>query len=203
MIKKIIGYFKFVPIIVYPYAYAIWLIILIAALKRAGDTPDIEHAGKAFLISFIIFQVITLCFSVWSTVSLRAAKVSLEEACITNLALKVFHIPAILTLMTIGFFGIMLSVWGIGLILLSMIISALSLLLTGVVSIVPISRIRREGLIKTDLAVIFGVCSFIPIADLLAAFACFAITSDSKWNWTKKIKQKLGIRNKNYYYSHK
>ena len=86
-----------------------------------------------------------------------------------NLIIKGIQIPAYIMHFILGFLGLAMSVWGIGIVLWAILIDLLTILLTGISSIGCSIRMRKEGILSTAAAILMGIGCFVYCADVVIA----------------------------------
>ncbi len=166
---------RLLPLIVFPYAY---LILLIMAVY----TPDVLEIGNGKMIAAIViaYLIVTLASTIGG--SIYAAKSSMPPltAAKLNFIVKAAQIPAYIFHFLLGLVGTVMSVWGIGFILFAVVIDLVTITLTGIHAIGCVVKVRRNGAVSLKAAVFAGICSFIYCIDLAAAFIIFKEIKNSK-----------------------
>lgn len=163
-----IKYIKLIPLMLFPYAYMIWLFWLENLIPDNINmhVPEI-YIGLTFVLT-VISTVITAASK--KTTAASAAK--------QNLIVKAVQIPAYIFHFLLAFISSMASVWGIGIFLFVVIVNLMTITLTGIFAIGCNIRICRSGVISKGTAVFTSVLSFVFCTDLIVAIVLF-VTSKS------------------------
>ena len=90
-----------------------------------------------------------------------------------NLVLKYIQIPGYTINFVIGFIGLCMGLWGIGIVLFILIVDAISIALTGIVSIGCMIKLKKEGALTTSQMIIYTIFSFIYCLDILFAILAY------------------------------
>lgn len=151
-------YIKLIPLMLFPYAYLIWLFFLNNLI------PDniSMHMPE-------IYMTLTLVFTIISTVIVAKNKNSAVSAAKQNLIVKAVQIPAYIFHFILGLAGFVASVWGIGFIMFAVIIDFMTIILTGVFAVGCNIKICRQGVISKGTAVVTSIFSFVYCTDLIIA----------------------------------
>lgn len=165
-------YLKTLPLILYPYAYGIIFILLGRLSSLVGELP-------AF---YVIWIALTVLYSIWVfAVTLRRViggfrQYTPTEAVKMNLAVKCWHIPAYITHFLIGVLGvgstlISVNASGVGLIAFAVVIDLITIFLSGLHAAGCVWRLKKEGVLSSEKALLAGIGSFLYCVDVIAAIA--------------------------------
>lgn len=153
--KILIKYSKLIPLILYPYAYWLWVIC---------------EQGLFLVIATLIYNIYVLFISIYHPISVVRKNVSTQDAARMNLLIKGLQIPAYLFHFLLGIAGIMLGpIFGFPLIVLAVVVDWLTILLSGISSIGCNIQMKREGLISTGKAFWMLIGSFVYCVDVFIA----------------------------------
>lgn len=153
-------YLRLLPVMIFPYAYLIFIGISLAVVSELHAL--IMYAGGAFI-------VLSPISAVYSAVMTAKGDITSDRAAAVNLTVKGVQIPAYIFHFLIGAAGTVMSVWGIGLIMLAVVIDISSIILTGIYSVGCAVRFKRENVLTGGYAALFGICSFLFCIDIAAA----------------------------------
>lgn len=174
------------PLILYPYAYLIWLAFYFASAIIAGEHVDSEVILDVYGMIFIIFQIIVLADVIYGAIEMARNGITAKQAARLNLVVKCVHIPAYIFHFFMGLLGICMSVWGIGFILVAFVVDAVTILLSGMHAIGSVVKLYREGVLPTKAsAVKYGIGSFIYVLDVVIAFVL--VYKERKFNSGMKL----------------
>ena len=135
--------------------------------------PDEAIGSRAALI---LMTALTLCAFFAAAGALIAAvrgRCAARELVRESLTIKLVQIPAYLFHFALG---LVMSVWGLGLILWAFFVDAITIALSGAVGLSAALRCRREGLLSGRSAIVYALLSFVFCADVAAAIALFRRT---------------------------
>lgn len=157
-------YLKAVPLMLYPYAYLI--VILVSNLSKnmyAGSS------GIAELVIVIAYQILVLGYIIYSFLMVRLGNYTASDAAKLNLFVKGMQIPAYLFHFLLGLLGTIMSVWGIGFIMLAVIVDFITISLTGLHACSAAFALYKWGVVSKKKAWILGISSFFYCIDLITA----------------------------------
>lgn len=165
-------YLKILPLILFPYAYLIFLFFVssIGKLIKEGTTVEVEIFSKLGLIAVVLYNLWVLILSLWSAIG-GLKRYTPAEAVKMNLAVKGWQIPAYLFHFLLGAFGTLASVWGIGFVAFAIIIDLVTIFLSGLFAVGCVRRLKKEGVLSSETAFLAGLGSFIYCVDVIAAIA--------------------------------
>ena len=128
-----------------------------------------DAASLGLLIVAVIYNLYSLVIVVVNAVQCAKGKMTARQSARMNLIIKGIQIPAYIMHFILGFIGLAMSVWGIGIILWAILIDLLTILLTGISSIGCSIRMRKEGILSTAAAILMGIGCFIYCVDVVIA----------------------------------
>lgn len=165
-------YLKTLPLLLYPYAYLIFLICVysIQTFVKEGQTIDVEIIINLGIVAIVLYNLWVLILSLWSAIG-GLKHYTPTEAAKMNLAVKGWQIPAYLFHFLIGAFGSVASVWGIGFVAFAIIIDLVTIFLSGLFAVGCVRRLKKEGVLSSETAFLAGLGSFIYCVDVVAAIA--------------------------------
>ncbi len=151
----LIKYGKLIPLILYPYAYWLWIIC---------------EQEMPLIIATLIYNIYVLVISIYYPVSVIRKKIPTHDAAKANLLIKGLQIPAYLFHFLMGIAGVAIGpIFGIPLILMAVVIDWLTIMLSGISSIGCHVQMKREGLISTGKAFWMLIGSFVYCVDVFIA----------------------------------
>lgn len=162
-------YLKLLPLILYPYMYIIWFLGLFVCVAILSDSFGAGNILKNFAIIFVIYHVLAFMTAVYGAVMNAGNESSAEEAAKMNLIVKVCHIPAYIFYFIIGMSSLLLSIWGLGFILLAVVVDVMTIVLTGINAIGCAVKMKKENKLTTLTAVLTGIGSFLFCIDVAIA----------------------------------
>ena len=165
-------YLRMLPLALYPYAYLLWVFSLYFVDQHILLHMHKPWRGYGYNLFFVIaalFQVLVLGLSIYGAVSTTKNDCSASEAARVNLFIKGIQIPAYIFHFIIGLMGTLMSIWGIGLIMLALIVDVITILLTGIHSIGCAVKMNKQGILTSPVAILMGVGSFIFCVDVIIA----------------------------------
>lgn len=182
-VKKKPKLFKLInlPIILYPYAYLIILIL----------STVIKMTELAAIPLFILFIVIHPMIIASLIADFRIAKnkiVPAKSMATFNMVTKLVHIPAYIFHFILGVLGSLASVWGIGFVMFAIIIDLITIAATGTLSLSTIIGAYKQKVLSLPVAIICGIFSYIYCIDVIVVIILKIIVN----NHTEKL-AKTGI----------
>jgi len=167
-------YFLMIPLMIFPYAYLVWLLSMFFAssymeqfFDQSGSESIVWLIVALIYLIYVIFIVFYNC-----TVSARGKYTAYESAKI-NLFVKGIQVPAYIFHFVLGLMGCVMSVWGIGIIMVAVIVDLVTILLTGISSIGCTIRMKKEKILNAPLSILLGIGCFIYVVDVAVAFIYF------------------------------
>lgn len=171
-------YIKLIPLIIYPYAYLIWLIMMFIT----DDTVEKLIGSDGYIILFdaifIIFNIYVLVIMLYNLIVTIKGKYTAYEAAKMNLTIKAWQIPAYIFHFIMGAVGTIMSVWGIGFIMVAVLVDVITIALTGINSVGCTVRLKKDGVISLKTAIFCGIGSFLFCIDVIVAL--FYVTRSRK-----------------------
>lgn len=156
-----------IPIAAYPYAY-ILASLIIAALS---DVPFITDEAMAVISVLLVigYQALVIAVLIYYIVLAAKNKMDAKKAAKLNLIVKGVHIPAYIFHFIVGLFGLLMSVWGIGLLMAAVIIDAVTIIVSGTFALCCSIRIKKENLMPTWAVILTAIGSYTFCADVVIA----------------------------------
>lgn len=166
--KEFLKYLKMIPVIIYPYIYVVILAVFLMFLSvLPSDFNDAASLG--LLIVAVIYNLYSFIVVIVNAVQGARGKMTAIQSARMNLIIKGVQIPAYIMHFILGFIGLAMSVWGIGIVFWALFIDLLTILLTGISSIGCSIRMRKEGILSTIAAIFMGIGCFIYCVDVVIA----------------------------------
>ena len=166
--KEFQKYLKMIPVIIYPYIYVVILAVFLMFMNvLPSDSNDVTML--VLLIVAVIYNLYSFVIVIVNAVQGARGKMTARQAARMNLIIKGIQIPAYIMHFILGFIGLAMSVWGIGIVLWALLIDLLTILLTGISSIGCSIRMRKEGILSTAAAILMGIGCFIYCVDVVIA----------------------------------
>lgn len=168
------------PLILYPYAYLFYILLILGmgminGQLRGSMRTNFESAFIIICIGiFLLYNFGTLCIAINNAKYSASDSCTAIEASKTNLIIKSVQIPAYIFHFFIGILGVLMSVWGIGLIFIVLIIDFITITLTGISSIGCTVKMKNAGYISHTSAVLSGLGSFVYCFDIFIAIYYFS-----------------------------
>ncbi len=158
-----------IPVAIYPYAYMI-ASALLSLLEYAPDNINTDDAQFVILMILVfVYHILVLAVIIYHIVQSARGAVTAKDAAVMNMIVKGVHIPAYIFHFVIGLIGLLMSVWGIGLLMWAVIIDAATIIVSGTFALGCTIRIKKENLMPTWAAVITAVGSYIFCIDVVIA----------------------------------
>lgn len=173
-------YLSIIPLILYPYAYLIWIIGLIITGLTFEEIVGMELIMDIFGVIFILYNVYIVFIIIFNFVQALRGKYSAYELVKINLLVKGLQIPAYIFHFVLGLVGLVMSVWGIGFIILAIVIDFITIALTGLNALGCAIRIKKENKVSTIVSVVFGIASFVFCIDVILAIVLYMMINNAK-----------------------
>lgn len=177
--KKLKKYRKLIPLILYPYAYLLVILFYISIvypISSSGYKEFNNAMDMVVRVIGVIYNVYVVGFCVFHSVLIVRREVPARDAAWMNLIVKVAHIPAYCFHFIMMSFGALMSVWGIGFVMLALIVNVLTIALSGICAIGCAVRMKKEGLLSTGKAVCSQIGSFIIGIDIVVAIVYIIVS---------------------------
>lgn len=166
-------YLKTIPLIIYPYAYLIFLLVMWMMNSCMQNDEMFGESNKSIwyitLGIIILYNLYVIFIAVYNAVVASKNGASAYQLAKMNLIVKGCQIPAYIFHFILGLLGFVMSVWGIGLIIFSVCIDLITIILTGINSIGCTVKMKKEGIITTTTAIFTGIGSFVYCIDIVVA----------------------------------
>lgn len=164
-------YLKMIPIMFYPYAYIIPLFIMIVS----NDSNYFEQILFGIFVYGIVLHILVIFVAIYNSVVSACGKYSVVEAAKINMITKCVQIPAYIFHFCLGLLGLIMSVWGIGIILFVVVVDLITIFFTGVSAIGLSVLMSKTKTIDTVFAVLGGIASFMYCIDIVVAITYYLI----------------------------
>lgn len=181
-------YLSIIPLILYPYAYLIWIIGFLFTGLTLDEIIGIDAIMIIFGVIFIIYNIYIFFIIIFNFVQAIKGKYSAYQLAKMNLLIKGLQIPAYLFHFGLGLIGLVMSVWGIGFIIVAVVVDFLTIALTGLNALGCAIRMKKENKASTVVAVFTGMYSFVFCIDVVIAVVLFVMMH--KDSVKEKIKSK-------------
>lgn len=166
-------YLLMVPLILFPYIY-LFALISLNLLVTAFENPMASKIAYYLWIGINIAYLAYIIFiPFYNTVVSTRGKYTAYQATKINLMIKGLQIPAYVFHFLIGMMGLVASVWGIGIILVALVIDLVTITLSGISSIGCSIRMRKEKILSLPASILMGIGCFIYCVDVFIAVVYF------------------------------
>ena len=149
--------------------------IFLVLLNFPSDDNDVVignilEIGLIVLSAFlIIYTLLCLVFAIVIAVFSTNNKITYFEACNMNILTKCLQIPSYIANFIVALVGVLMSIWGLGLIFYAVIVDFLTIVLSGIASIGCTYSLKKNGIITKKMAIICGIGSFIYVFDIIVS----------------------------------
>jgi len=170
LVKK---YLLMVPLILFPYIYLFGLIginLLLSVFEGPIESQIAYYSWISINIAYLAYIIIIPFYN--TVVSARGKYTAYQSAKI-NLIIKGLQIPAYIFHFIIGTLGILASVWGIGIILVAVVIDLITITLSGISSIGCSIRMRKDKILSLPASILMGIGCFVYCVDVVIAAVYF------------------------------
>lgn len=175
-------YLLMVPLILFPYIY-LFALISLNLLVTAFENPMASKIAYYLWIGINITYLAYIIFiPFYNTVVSTRGKYTAYQATKINLMIKGLQIPAYVFHFLIGMMGLVASVWGIGIILVALVIDLVTITLSGISSIGCSIRMRKEKILSLPASILMGIGCFIYCVDVFIAVVYFFMASTKNKN---------------------
>lgn len=161
-------YLKLLPLILYPYAYLIWLIAYFISFEIFDDEFN-DRIFDVFFVIFIVYNVYVGFITIYNAIMTSRDKYTAYEVAKMNMVVKGWQIPAYIFHFLMGMVGMLMSVWGIAFIMIALIVDVLTIGFSGINAIGCAIKLAREKIIHPVMAVLMAIGSFIFCVDVIIA----------------------------------
>lgn len=175
-------YLLMVPLILFPYIYLFALIslnLLVTAFEKPMASKIAYYLWIGINITYLAY-IIFIPF--YNTVVSTRGKYTAYQATKINLMIKGLQIPAYVFHFLIGMMGLVASVWGIGIILVALVIDLVTITLSGISSIGCSIRMRKEKILSLPASILMGIGCFIYCVDVFIAVVYFLMARTNNKN---------------------
>lgn len=181
MVTHMKKYVKILPLILYPYAYLLFLFFVYSTgkLVKEGTTAEVEIFSALGMIAVVLYNLWVLILSLGSAIG-GLKRYTPAEAAKMNLAVKLLQIPAYLFHFLMGAMGLLMSVWGIGFIGLAVAVDLITIFLSGLFAVGSVRRMKKEGILSSGTTFWTGFGSFIYCVDIIIAIVLVAMCKTQK-----------------------
>lgn len=174
-------YIKNLPLFLYPYAYL--LLLLFIGLTSDPDNyirviPDNIMSGLLFG-SIIFFNLYCLFRSIANSILAARGKIDIKDMAKLNMLIKLVHIPAYIFNFILGACGVLLTIWGVGFVIVAVFADLFTIITTGINAIGLAARMKKEKVTTGGLATLYGFLNFVYCVDVV--FAVFEFLQVKKY----------------------
>lgn len=167
-------YIKALPIIFYPYIYMIYFLgYFLVASNSSGQ----NKTSEIFLIVLLVLAVVCNLYSFITSFSFihsaKKGKYSAKQLTKLNMIIKTVQIPAYIIHFCLGLLGLIMSVWGIPIILWAIFIDFITIVLSGVVGISANIGAKKENILSSGQAVLFSILGFVYCVDVFISILLY------------------------------
>lgn len=162
-------YLKMIPLIFYPYAYMVVIILMFTGID------DVENFDFGLFIGIyaILVHALSLISIIINIINSLRGKYTPKQIAKINLITKCFQIPAYLVNFFLGLLGLLMSVWGIIVIVFVVVVDFLTILQTGINALGVIRVFKKKNVLDKTICTLFGFLSFIYVIDVIIAIICY------------------------------
>lgn len=175
-------YVKLLPLILYPYAYLLWIIFMVVTQDTVIEeiSEQMDLGMGIYGIIFVVYNIYVIFISIYHAVTTARNDSPAKEAARTNLVIKSVQIPAYIFHFIMGVIGFCMGIWGIGFLLVAVLVDVLTISFTGISAIGCGIKMKKEGHMSTGAAVVASIGSFLFCIDIFVAL--FYVVKSRKKN---------------------
>lgn len=162
-------YLILIPVILYPYAYMIWLFLGILGIIGESITGIGFNYLLDFETSVTFYHILVVVIAVYSAITMAINTTNSKQASFLNALVKCVQIPAYTINFVLGVIGFFMGIWGFPLVLFVLFVDVVTIALTGVVNIGCTIKLKREGALSTSQTILYIICSFVFCLDVIFA----------------------------------
>ncbi len=163
-------YRKLIPLAIYPYVFLPWVALFLLTPFHFGKAQGGAGTFQIVVgILFVLFQILTLGCVIWHSACVARGVLASGQASKANLMVKCCHIPLIALHILVGIFWPLFSVWGIGFLVVSLVVGAMTLVMSGLAAVGCAVRLKRDGVLSGRRAVLTAIGAFVPVFDWIVA----------------------------------
>ena len=168
-------YFLMIPLMLFPYAYLIWMIYMYFSSGVMDKIFGYQTAAYIWLCIAALYLIYIIFIVFYNTIVSARGTYSAYQAAQINLLVKGVQVPAYIFHLVLGMMGSVMSVWGIGIIMVAVVVDLITILLTGISSIGCSIRMKKEKVLNTPVSILMGIGCFIYCADVVIAIVYFTM----------------------------
>lgn len=168
-------YFLMIPLMLFPYAYLIFFAYYSMTPYFVRDLLDAQSTGNLLIVIIGLYLIYILFITFYNTIASARGKYTAYQSAKINLIVKGVQIPAYIFHFILGMMGTVMSVWGIGIIIVAVVVDLVTILLTGISSIGCSVRLKKEKILNIPAAILMGIGCFIYVVDVGVAVTYFFI----------------------------
>lgn len=160
--------------ILYPYLYMVFVVafFIVAIVSSKIDTDASIDFFPAIVTSCVFGVIVTIvCFikAIVNSICFAYQPETYPFAVKMNLLVKCWQIPAYCVNFFIGMIGLLMSVWGIPVILLMVLIDFLTIAISGTNAVGMCIALYRNGRLSFGKCIMSIVLSYIYVLDVIVA----------------------------------
>lgn len=163
-------YMKLLPVILYPYAYILWIVVYMLGYNLAENLDDSGSMSETFLVVLLaiaaLYQILALVMAIYGAVWTAKNDLTARETAKMNMTVKCVQIPAYIFHFIVGVFSLALSVWGIGFLLFVIVVDLLTIILSGIFAVGCVWKAKKQGVITQGVAILSMIGSFVYCIDV-------------------------------------
>lgn len=163
----------YLMIVFFPYSM---VLIVLALLWGSPYMVDFSILLIGLGILYLATLASDLGLFFWSLKKKRSAK----ELLGINLAVKALHVPAYVFLFLAGFASL-ITIFTAGFAVVFMILDGLTIVLSGLVGLSAVLRLRDEGKLTLSQTGLHGLLQFVFCADLASSILLYFHAKGDKW----------------------
>ena len=156
------------PILLFPYLYLIGIAVVI----RNDVNIDLIFP---LLIYFIVFIGLIVGGAAAVLNINFYGSLSPKRGSWLSMMIKLIHIPAFIINFELAVMGLMMSIWGIGIIIFVSIVDLLTIIVSGTYALAAVMNMKKRGVIGTGIAAGLAVLSYLYCVDVIAAIVMFVL----------------------------
>ena len=153
------------PVILFPYTLLLALCCLFTGFLME---PVFGNNGHLLPLSLAFCAVLAGVCALVVCVGALVKKSPGRSMARLNMLVKLCHIPAYLVIFALSLLCLLMSIWGIGLIIAFFFFDCAAIAMTGLIGVAAVLRNFREHRLTTRQAVLLGICQFVFCADVIA-----------------------------------
>lgn len=111
--------------------------------------------------------------ALYNSIATGMGKYNILEASKINMLTKCIQIPAYIINFLFGCFGVVLSIWGMGVIAFVIIVDYITIVITGISSIGCSCYLKSKNVISSTTSILCGIGCFIYVVDVIVSIFYF------------------------------